>query len=122
MIKHGRRGSLTGYLTVRGRQGHVAYPHLARNPIHLLAPVLHELTQLTWDQGNAHFPPTSFQVVDVVSGENATNVIPSEAKLIFNFRYSTEVNRSIKATNSGLLRSNTKSTTSLTGNSAVNLF
>lgn len=86
-VKNGRRGSLSGRLTVKGRQGHVAYPHLARNPIHLVAPALAELAQMQWDQGNEYFPPTTFQVSNLHAGTGATNVIPGEAVLDFNFRY-----------------------------------
>ncbi|GAB4300502.1 MAG: succinyl-diaminopimelate desuccinylase [Methylophaga sp.] len=91
IVKNGRRGSLNGRLIVKGKQGHIAYPHLARNPIHLLAPALSELCALEWDQGNEDFPPTSFQVSNLNSGTGATNVIPGTAELVFNFRYSTEV-------------------------------
>lgn len=91
VIKNGRRGSLTGYLTVKGIQGHVAYPHLVDNPIHKAAPALAELAQTVWDQGNAYFPATSFQISNIHSGTGATNVVPGEVQLIFNFRYSTEV-------------------------------
>jgi len=91
VIKNGRRGSLNGTLTVRGKQGHVAYPHLARNPIHLIAPALAELTAIQWDQGNAFFPPTSFQVSNIHSGTGAENVVPGELQLMFNLRYSTEI-------------------------------
>jgi succinyl-diaminopimelate desuccinylase len=91
IVKNGRRGSLNGRLTVKGKQGHIAYPHLARNPIHLLAPALTELCAIEWDQGNADFPPTSFQVSNLNSGTGATNVIPGTTEMIFNFRYSTEV-------------------------------
>ena len=90
MVKNGRRGSLSGRLTVRGVQGHVAYPHLARNPIHALAPALAELVSLRWDDGNAFFPPTSWQISNFSAGTGATNVIPGEAVLDFNFRFSTE--------------------------------
>jgi succinyl-diaminopimelate desuccinylase len=90
MIKNGRRGSLSGRLTVRGVQGHVAYPQLARNPIHDLAPALAELVAMRWDEGNAYFPPTAFQVSNVHAGTGATNVIPGELVLDFNFRFSTE--------------------------------
>ncbi len=90
-IKNGRRGSLGCEMTVKGKQGHVAYPHLADNPIHRLAPALAELTTTEWDQGNAFFPATSFQVSNFNSGTGATNVIPGEAHLIFNFRFSTEL-------------------------------
>jgi succinyl-diaminopimelate desuccinylase len=90
IVKNGRRGSLNGHLTIKGQQGHIAYPHLAENPIHLLAPVLSTLCQIEWDHGNEDFPPTSFQVSNVNSGTGVTNVIPGTADLIFNFRYSTE--------------------------------
>jgi succinyl-diaminopimelate desuccinylase len=89
-IKNGRRGSLSGRLTVRGVQGHVAYPQLARNPIHLAAPALAELTAQTWDAGNAHFPATSFQISNLHAGSGAGNVIPGELVVDFNFRFSTE--------------------------------
>lgn len=88
MVKNGRRGSLSGRLTVRGVQGHIAYPHLARNPIHMLAPALAELTGIVWDAGNAHFPPTSWQVSNIHGGTGATNVIPGEVVVDFNFRFS----------------------------------
>ncbi len=91
VIKNGRRGSLTGYLTIRGVQGHVAYPHLVKNPIHLAAPALAELSQQVWDHGNAFFPATSFQISNIHAGTGATNVVPGEMTLTFNFRYSTEV-------------------------------
>jgi succinyl-diaminopimelate desuccinylase len=90
VIKNGRRGSLSGRLTVRGVQGHIAYPHLARNPIHLAAPALAELAAITWDAGNAHFPPTSWQMSNIHAGTGATNVIPGEVVVDFNFRFSTE--------------------------------
>ncbi|MBU3069642.1 succinyl-diaminopimelate desuccinylase [Aestuariicella sp. G3-2] len=90
-IKNGRRGSLGCWLTVKGTQGHVAYPHLADNPIHKLAPALAELAAEHWDNGNDFFPATSFQVSNINSGTGATNVIPGEAEVIFNFRFSTEV-------------------------------
>jgi len=90
VVKNGRRGSLNGHLTLKGKQGHIAYPHLAENPIHLLAPVLTTLCKIEWDQGNEDFPPTSFQVSNLNSGTGVTNVIPGTAELIFNFRYSTE--------------------------------
>lgn len=89
-IKNGRRGSLSGRLTVRGVQGHVAYPQLARNPIHLLAPALADLTAEVWDGGNEFFPATTFQISNVHAGTGATNVIPGECLLDFNFRYGTE--------------------------------
>lgn len=94
IIKNGRRGSLHGHLTIKGIQGHVAYPHLARNPIHDALPALHSLATEVWDEGNAHFPPTTFQITNVQSGTGATNVIPGEEKVHFNFRYSTELSRS----------------------------
>ncbi len=89
-VKNGRRGSLSARLTVRGVQGHVAYPQLARNPIHTLAPALAELVAERWDDGNAHFPPTTWQVSNIRAGTGATNVIPGEVEVDFNFRYSTE--------------------------------
>ncbi len=88
-VKNGRRGSLSGRLTVKGKQGHIAYPHLAHNPIHLLAPALVELTGQEWDAGNEYFPATAFQVSNLHSGTGATNVIPGTAVLDFNFRFST---------------------------------
>nr|MBO2510449.1 succinyl-diaminopimelate desuccinylase [Gammaproteobacteria bacterium] len=90
VVKNGRRGSLGGTLTVRGKQGHVAYPHLARNPIHLAAPALAELAAEHWDAGNEFFPPTSFQISNLNAGTGATNVIPGELVAVFNFRFSTE--------------------------------
>lgn len=88
-IKNGRRGSLSGKLTVHGVQGHVAYPHLAKNPIHLVAPALAELASVQWDQGNAYFPPTTWQVSNFRAGTGATNVIPGVAEILFNFRFAT---------------------------------
>jgi succinyl-diaminopimelate desuccinylase len=90
MIKNGRRGTLSGKLTVKGVQGHIAYPHLARNPIHELAPALAELTAVVWDQGNAFFPPTSWQVSNIHGGTGASNVIPGHVVVDFNFRFCTE--------------------------------
>ncbi len=90
MIKNGRRGSLSGHLIVHGVQGHIAYPHLAKNPIHSLAPALAELTVTEWDKGNAYFPPTTWQVSNMHSGTGATNVIPGTVEVLFNFRFSTE--------------------------------
>lgn len=87
MIKNGRRGSLSGTLSVKGLQGHVAYPQLARNPIHECAPALAELTAIRWDEGNAFFPPTTFQVSNIRAGTGANNVIPGECTLSFNFRF-----------------------------------
>ncbi len=89
MIKNGRRGSLSGTLTVRGVQGHVAYPEKVRNPIHLVAPVLAELAATRWDEGNAFFPPTSFQISNIHAGTGATNVVPGTLEVLFNFRFST---------------------------------
>lgn len=89
-IKNGRRGSLSGSLTVKGKQGHIAYPHLAKNPIHLAAPAILALTQEIWDQGNEYFPATSFQISNYNSGTGATNVIAANANIKFNFRFSTE--------------------------------
>lgn len=88
-IKNGRRGSLNGQLRVRGRQGHVAYPHLADNPVHRLAPALAALCAETWDSGSEHFPPTSFQISNITAGTGADNVIPDAATLLFNLRFST---------------------------------
>jgi len=88
-LKNGRRGSLSGRLTVHGVQGHVAYPQLARNPVHMLAPALTELTGTVWDDGNTHFPPTTFQVSNIHAGTGALNVVPGELILDFNFRFST---------------------------------
>ncbi len=90
MVKIGRRGSLNCTVTVRGTQGHVAYPHLARNPIHLAAPALAALAAEVWDEGNAFFPPTSFQISNIHSGTGATNVVPGELEALINFRFSTE--------------------------------
>jgi len=91
VIKNGRRGSLGAILTVRGKQGHVAYPHLAKNPVHLFVPALRELVSIEWDQGNDHFPPTTFQISNIHAGTGANNVIPGELEVQFNFRFSTEV-------------------------------
>lgn len=90
-VKNGRRGSLNGKLTVKGVQGHIAYPHLAKNPIHCALPALSELTDTQWDNGNEFFPPTSFQISNMQAGTGATNVIPGVVELLFNFRFSTEV-------------------------------
>jgi succinyl-diaminopimelate desuccinylase len=89
MVKNGRRGSMSGKLVVKGVQGHIAYPHLAKNPIHLLAPALAELVQTHWDDGNEYFPPTTWQVSNLHGGTGATNVIPGHIELMFNFRFST---------------------------------
>lgn len=90
MVKNGRRGTLSGRLTVRGIQGHIAYPQLARNPIHQAVPALAELAATVWDQGNAYFPPTSWQMSNIHGGTGATNVIPGTVVIDFNFRFSTE--------------------------------
>ncbi|GAA6119360.1 succinyl-diaminopimelate desuccinylase [Acidovorax sp. FG27] len=90
MVKNGRRGTLSGRLTVRGIQGHIAYPQLARNPIHQAVPALAELAATVWDQGNAFFPPTSWQMSNIHGGTGATNVIPGAVVIDFNFRFSTE--------------------------------
>jgi succinyl-diaminopimelate desuccinylase len=90
VIKNGRRGSLGGKLTIQGVQGHVAYPHLADNPIHRAADIVTRLTAQTWDEGNEFFPPTTFQVSNLNSGTGASNVIPAQAELDFNLRYSPE--------------------------------
>ena len=90
MIKNGRRGSLSGRLTVKGVQGHIAYPQLAKNPIHLVASALAELVRIEWDFGNEYFPPTSWQMSNIHAGTGASNVIPGELVVDFNFRFSTE--------------------------------
>ncbi len=95
IVKNGRRGSLTGNLTVKGVQGHVAYPHLADNPVHRAAPALAELARIKWDNGNEFFPPTSFQIANINAGTGASNVIPGAMEVMFNFRYSTEVTAEI---------------------------
>ena len=89
MIKNGRRGSLSGTLTIKGVQGHIAYPHLINNPIHMVAPAIAELAATTWDNGNEYFPPTSWQISNMNSGTGATNVVPGTAEILFNFRFST---------------------------------
>jgi len=91
VIRNGRRGSLNGILTVNGQLGHVAYPHLAANPIHAFLPALTELAAVQWDQGNDYFPPTSFQISNINAGTGANNVIPGSMDVLFNFRFSTEV-------------------------------
>ena len=88
-IKNGRRGSLSGTLTVKGVQGHIAYPHLVRTPIHLAAPAIAELAATTWDNGNEYFPPTSWQISNIHGGTGATNVVPGTVEALFNFRFST---------------------------------
>jgi succinyl-diaminopimelate desuccinylase len=89
MIKNGRRGSLSGTLTVKGVQGHVAYPHLARNPVHEVAPAIAELAKTQWDNGDEYFPPTTWQISNIHAGTGAGNVIPGEAQIMFNFRFAT---------------------------------
>jgi succinyl-diaminopimelate desuccinylase len=89
MIKNGRRGSLSGKLTVHGIQCHIAYPHLGKNPIHLAAPAIAELANTTWDQGNEYFPPTTWQISNIRGGTGATNVVPGTVDIEFNFRFST---------------------------------
>lgn len=91
VVKNGRRGSLTGHLTIIGKQGHVAYPHLAKNPIHLAGKLIDELSSSVWDNGNAFFPATSFQISNIHGGTGAGNVIPGTVDIQFNFRFSTEV-------------------------------
>ena len=95
VIKNGRRGSLTGDLQVKGIQGHVAYPHLVKNPIHAIAPALAELSRTQWDTGNDYFPPTSFQVSNIHAGTGAGNVVPGTIDVCFNFRFSTELSNEI---------------------------
>lgn len=90
MIKNGRRGSMSGRLTVKGIQGHIAYPHLAQNPIHLVAPALAELVGIVWDQGNEFFPPTTWQISNIHGGTGASNIIPGTVVIDFNFRFCTE--------------------------------
>ena len=103
-IKIGRRGSYSGRLTVHGVQGHIAYPQLAQNPVHMLAPALAELTSHVWDQGNEHFQPTSFQISNINAGTGAPNVIPGELKARFNLRYSpVQTQERLKATVEGIL-------------------
>jgi succinyl-diaminopimelate desuccinylase len=105
VIKNGRRGSLGALMKVRGIQGHVAYPHLARNPIHDAAPALAELAAEVWDHGNDFFPPTSFQISNIRAGTGATNVIPGELEVAFNFRFSTEVTeRQLRERTEAILR------------------
>jgi succinyl-diaminopimelate desuccinylase len=94
-IKNGRRGSLNGFLTVHGKQGHVAYPHLAKNPFHAAAPALAALCAEVWDRGNAHFPPTSLQIANLQMGTGAENIIPGRLTAQFNLRFSTELTREV---------------------------
>ena len=92
MIKNGRRGSLSGKLTVIGLQGHIAYPHLVKNPIHLVAPAIKDMVETVWDNGNEYFPPTSWQISNMNGGTGATNVVPGEVEILFNFRFCPELN------------------------------
>ena len=92
MIKNGRRGSLSGKLTVIGVQGHIAYPHLVKNPIHLVAPAIKDMVETVWDNGNEYFPPTSWQISNINGGTGATNVVPGEVEILFNFRFCPELN------------------------------
>ncbi|HOY70091.1 MAG TPA: succinyl-diaminopimelate desuccinylase [Methylotenera sp.] len=92
MIKNGRRGSLSGKLTVKGVQGHIAYPHLVKNPIHLVAPAIKDMVETEWDKGNEYFPPTSWQISNMNGGTGATNVVPGEVEILFNFRFCPELN------------------------------
>jgi succinyl-diaminopimelate desuccinylase len=91
MIKNGRRGSLSGKLTVKGVQGHIAYPHLVKNPIHMVAPAIKDMVDTVWDQGNEYFPPTSWQISNMNGGTGATNVVPGEVEILFNFRFCPEL-------------------------------
>lgn len=92
MIKNGRRGSLSGKLTVKGLQGHIAYPHLVKNPIHMVAPAIKDMVETVWDIGNEYFPPTSWQISNMNGGTGATNVVPGEVEILFNFRFCPELN------------------------------
>ncbi len=104
VIRIGRRGSLNGVLTIKGIQGHVAYPDVADNPVHRVSPFLSEITQIEWDQGNASFPPTTFQISNINAGTGAENVIPGTVEVLFNFRFSTETSeQKIKQTVTALL-------------------
>jgi len=92
MIKNGRRGSLSGALTIKGVQGHIAYPHLVKNPIHMVAPAIKDMVETVWDKGNEYFPPTSWQISNMNGGTGATNVVPGEVEILFNFRFCPELN------------------------------
>ena len=92
MIKNGRRGSLSGKLTVKGVQGHIAYPHLVKNTIHMVAPAIKDMVETVWDKGNEYFPPTSWQISNMNGGTGATNVVPGEVEILFNFRFCPELN------------------------------
>jgi len=91
MIKNGRRGSLSGNLVVKGIQGHIAYPHLVKNPIHMVAPAIKDMVETVWDTGNEYFPPTSWQISNMNGGTGATNVVPGEVEILFNFRFCPEL-------------------------------
>lgn len=91
MIKNGRRGSLSGKLIVKGVQGHIAYPHLVKNPIHMAAPAIKDMVETVWDNGNEYFPPTSWQISNMNGGTGATNVVPGEVEILFNFRFCPEL-------------------------------
>ena len=91
MIKNGRRGSLSGALTIKGVQGHIAYPHLVKNPIHMVAPAIKDMVETVWDKGNEYFPPTSWQISNMNGGTGATNVVPGEVEILFNFRFCPEL-------------------------------
>ena len=91
MIKNGRRGSLSGKLVVKGLQGHIAYPHLVKNPIHMAAPAIKDMVETVWDNGNEYFPPTSWQISNMNGGTGATNVVPGEVEILFNFRFCPEL-------------------------------
>ncbi len=104
-IKNGRRGSLSGKLTVKGIQGHIAYPHLTRNPVHLAAPFIAEMASTVWDQGNEHFPPTTWQISNIHGGTGADNVVPGSVEIQFNFRFSTaSTPQSLKAKTADILQ------------------
>lgn len=103
MIKNGRRGSLSGKLTVKGVQGHIAYPHLVKNPIHMAAPAIKDMVETVWDNGNEYFPPTSWQISNMNGGTGATNVVPGDVEILFNFRFCPELN------NQGSTEANLKS-------------
>ncbi len=90
MVKNGRRGTMSGKLTIKGIQGHIAYPHLAKNPIHMVSPILADLVTIEWDQGNQYFPATSWQISNIAGGTGASNVIPGQVVIDFNFRFCTE--------------------------------
>ena len=92
MIKNGRRGSLSGKLIIKGLQGHIAYPHLVKNPIHMAAPAIKNMVETVWDMGNEYFPPTSWQISNMNGGTGATNVVPGEVEILFNFRFCPELN------------------------------